>query len=108
MHHIGLSQVSFQITQKDQKDLTSDQTKFLNQHPGMTKFLLGHLELPIDKNIIKIIREHHSVSEGKITPLNKKEFPTSILCIISEIFTSNLKQDSQEDYIYQEFLKNYV
>ena len=90
LHDIGLSQLSFDIEEKDQLNLTAAEWKELKEHPQLGKRMLDGLKI-ISDDVSMIVLQHHEQPNGRGYPngfYDKKIYYPAKIVAIADSFSS--------------------
>lgn len=71
-HHLGYTQLNNRILHRKQMELSDDQRRDFEKHPGLSLHLIDKMGLPLDRKVISIIEEHHERFDGSGFPHKKQ------------------------------------
>ena len=109
LHDIGLSQLSFNVEEKGQLNLTAPEWKELKEHPQLGKRMLDGLKI-ISDDISTIVLQHHEQPNGRGYPnglYDKKIYYLAKIVAIADSFSGLImKQLNHEAFSPQKAINS--
>ncbi len=64
LHHLGLTQIDYEIIDSNALELNDSSIKDYKKHPGLSDHLIKKIKLDVSDRCKKIINQHHERSDG--------------------------------------------